>query len=354
MNKELLFLALFFSSASALFSQPSSYELWREQLSQDLIAEGISYKLEQTRELLSMLSEAFTNNADTANRTPEIIFIYNFVRELWDQPTIENIDTIDRNWLEMIETDRLAQELGLETVSTNHITMVEDAQRVMNVAERLLLLKNRSKFDAHVGTSALGNTFMALCGTAELEYSLFIVYHELAHLVHNDTLLKNELAEDQSPRYFLELPEFKRDLDDIKNYTELGKHAFDDSTSVGRRVHKVLKEYDSFWIEPEDKETYDQMLVLRGTEQRADVLAFKKLFEQNHLNSLLRVIDLYAKQTGYWSVQAIKDEHIHPSAFERALYLAGFLVSRGIDVNKALAAWYEAGTCSSFLELNNQ
>jgi hypothetical protein len=246
----------------------------------------------------------------------------------------------------------LIDEFGLLPVTSQHKKFVAYAQTLMGVNEEILVLKNQHQFDAQVGSAPSGKTYIGLCGTNDVEYNSFIVYHELAHLFHNDTLMKNQVSTGEKlSSYFLELPDFKADLDAIERYKELGKTAFDTTSLIGKRIHKVLQEYDNFWIAPEDEETYTDMLFLRGTESRADLLACKKLLEQKNIDPLLRIIDLYSKQTGYWGIQAIGDTYPHPSAFERALYIAGFLVDHGIDINEAFKKWNAEGECSSYFEL---
>ncbi len=249
----------------------------------------------------------------------------------------------------------LIEEFNLLAASNQQKALVRDAARDLGVLQDIMVLKSKSFFDAHVGTTESGRVFMGLCGTNDFEYNLITVYHELAHLINNDTVAKNQVQNgEKTSAFFLDSPEFKNDLDEIENYRCFAKNAFDQSTIIGRRINKILKEYDTFWIVPEDEGTYMDMLFLRATELRADLLACKKLYEMNNIVPILRFIDLYSNQTGYWGIQAIEDEYPHPSAFERALVMSGFLVSKEIDVNEVFKIWYDEGECSSYLELGNE
>jgi hypothetical protein len=170
------------------------------------------------------------------------------------------------------------------------------------------------------------------------------VYHELGHVVHRDHA--KSLSMDDDVLAFkdeLNRPEFKAALEKIKHYTELGKKAFDNTTNVGSRINKILAKRSTFWIEPEDKAEYTKMLYLRGKEQRADLFAIQRLYKQEKLSAILQAIRDYVIDRNYVVARGSKD--VHPSDFERALYMAGFLVDKGMDINKAFKEWELRGKC---------
>lgn len=327
----------------------SSYEGYKGKLKREWKLKGITGRPQQDAKLIRILADnlyhpsrerstsvSASKDFLSTRQQEKVLFTYNFLRESHAQPLAHSFSAMDLTWIKGREAETIRELYNLETATEAEKELVKKAQDYAGFTGPLIIFKNKIKFDAQAGVTSFGEPWIALCGTKDLNYTLFIVYHELAHLVHDDTALKSELTNGvTSSREMLARPLFKNHLRDLNRFVNLGKKAFDTTTAVGITVNDVLKEHSSFWIEPLNKDTYNEMLVLRATEQRADLFACQMLYKQNNLDPLLRVISLYAKQTGYWSVQSIGDEYPHPSAFERALYIAGFLSDKGVNLNEA-------------------
>ncbi len=180
---------------------------------------------------------------------------------------------------------------------------------------------------------------IAVCSDIpDLEILRSIIYHEMGHLVNGDLHRDDE---DSAILGWLNDVSFATDLKTIKRYTELGKTAFDCSTDTGKLINHVLSTHEIFWNKPKRLLDYKLMIALRGIEQRADLFSLQKLWEQNQLVTILTVIEQYSKS----DYIVARERSQHPSYFERALYIAGFLVDKGIDINALFKKFEEQGKC---------
>jgi Zn-dependent protease with chaperone function len=156
-------------------------------------------------------------------------------------------------------------------------------------------------------------------------------YHEFGHIVHGIEHPESfEEAQD-----LLSQPAVITDLNHIKRYMSLGKSAFDSSTQIGQYIISVLAQHEgSFW----DRSQLDadgRLLAKwsRTEEKRADLYALDNLYKHGNITAILTLFYHFGS-TEY--VIAEDDHDEHPSDFERALYIAGFLVDKGVDINHQL------------------
>ena len=281
------------------------------------------------------------NNLNELDHKKDALFAYNFLKEMLGQQTIEDANNIDTVWLkqieEIVDSYDLIESQGLEVPT--QVNLLKQAQKILKLEDEIHLWSG----PIPLSTEIKGKYHIALCQTPDLDLQLCDLYHELGHIVHKDSANTEKMLNKQMPvESLITMPDFQTDLERIKRYTRIGEKAFDASTPTGKRIKEALSQNATFWILPKDKEAYNEMVYLRGTEQRADLFACDKLLEQNNTNALLQRIATLARSSYY---VAPSEGEAHPSSLERALYTAGCLVDKGIDINKALETWHSTGLC---------
>jgi hypothetical protein len=324
------------------------YNLWKESKRAQLQKSFKTTLVQQvgilTEDIEYDLNRLAQNPSELYKR--EALYDYNFLRELLHLSPASSVDEIDKTW-----ASEVAEEVnpygtmdlhGYGVPLSGQKELIDQARKLLDIQEEIAVFSFPSMIGGASGTIK-GKPYIALCRTPDLDGHLYTIYHELGHIVHHDSQNTGlMLAGSKSPQEFLDDPEFKADIDRITRYLELGKKALDTSTDVGKRIHAILAQHATLWNPPADPQKYKEMLVERGQEERADLFALDKLFEQKNIGPLLTTIDEWSS-SNYIVAEGAQDPH--PSSIERALYIAGFLVDKGIDVNAALREWEHEGMC---------
>lgn len=300
---------------------------------------------------------------DRSNVT-ESLYPYNFLRELLGLPTKPTLQADDRAWFKTIlpelELYFLVETDQVETPSIAHKKLLEEAIQLLNIQRKVYAAQHKQPLGGTtMSRSATGLTYIALCGSPDVDTRLSVLYHELGH-VHHDDAGGIRLIEDNKtkPADLYNQPAFKDDLDAIARYLQKGIELVPtlQNTQMGKlltnylanpEVQRVFHKYGTFWIPPDYPDEYQKMIYYRGTEQRADLFALRNLLKYGMMSSILTFIDTFGIQREKPYLIAHKSKDHHPSGLERALYLLGYLADQGINVSKVLYAWENEGVCVS-------
>ena len=280
----------------------------------------------------------------------EALYIYNFIRELLNRTKAKSFSEIDQKWFSQVKKEIIpllyAEEKKYSAPTLAQAELRDQAQKLIKIEDEILAFSY-----AGAGASGWVNPgiySVALCKTPDINIQLGVLYHELGHIVHKDMENRADINIGvKTHEEFLNDPSFKADIDRITKYLQLGKKAFDKSTPVGKHIVDILSRYPElhFWTQPRKKTLRNKISYLRGNEQRADLFEIEQLLANHQLDAILQGIADYAFGSSDIPVIAHPWEDHHPSDFERALYRAGFLVDKGIDINKVFQRWYATGTC---------
>lgn len=199
----------------------------------------------------------------------------------------------------------------------------------------------------------------------DVDYSTFVLWHELGHAVHRDVSHKfsASVKKDKNYEEFLNDPLFVKDMKKVAYYTRSGMEVLDDSSELGKKIRdavakaqdqrQLAQDENPFWIRPVLPHLLKYYSYMRGTEQRADLFACRQLFNRGLINAIMRFVEslidieknpggeVYAVSESFYGF--VQDEH--PSDLERAVYIIGFLAAHGVDVNAALRDFEVRGTC---------
>ncbi len=227
--------------------------------------------------------------------------------------------------------------------TANQEELVEEAKKKLNFNESI---KIASGWPYSTIMPLSGIPFMVVCDSNKQEEQLWPVYHEMGHIVHQDSVKRRSLglwrrlvglSVKNRLENVTEKAEFRTDYAVIQGYIEVGKKAFDETTDIGQLVHQVFCEHDSLWIEPHDRENYLLACISRQQEFYADLFAVEKLLEYHEHAIILQ--DVRAKLTSKFvvaqdiSMPGMYQRADHPSDFERGLAIIGFLVNKRVDIN---------------------
>lgn len=144
--------------------------------------------------------------------------------------------------------------------------------------------------------------------------------------------------EDEVYEALLAKPDFIYDLERIEEYSNLGKSflAQEGTASLlANSMAQVLREHGIFWHKPDCALCQKKMMYKRGKEKRADLFALEKLWHNDRLDVIQANIYLHGS-SGFIEADG---SDIHPSGFERALYMIGFLASKRVDVTSLLRSF---------------
>lgn len=331
-----------------------NYRYWKKTIQTRMIDMEKNTMPQQAIHLVKLIErykEKSEQNMLHVDEKRNMLFAYNFLRELLHVDEANSLDEIDELWLghikETVEEILLLEKTYLPTHAMQ--SLVNQARKVARYEDDVIALSSKDEFGG--SSHKIGNKyFIEVCQTPDLDKRLFVVYHELAHLMHNDQE-RNKLVwfDKIEPSVFLNEPSFKTDLEKIHRYKKIGKNVLNNNSVVGRRLKEALQNKTTLWIKPKDAAVRTKWMYFRGKEQRADLFAMKTLLEQGYLSSLLTMIEYWGNPVSpeEYYVVAQFDFDEHPSNVERALYFIGFLADRGFDVNKALVQWEIEGVCVS-------
>jgi hypothetical protein len=265
----------------------------------------------------------------------KLLFFYNFLRELVDEKLAPSFELVDYAWLARAQKEAIPLAIQVEGGLLSAIAaqrhLVEQAKELLGINDQLYVFS-----EPEFGGSSK-NSFSAVCQTPDLGTGLYTVYHELGHIINQDS---KELAKirsgSKSYKDILENPYFVADMNAISRYVELGKTVFDREASFGRHVHRILEMYDSSWNLPPHVANKEEALYAKGVEKRADLFALEKLFEHDKLPAILQAIARHALYDEGDEVIVTPGTAHYPCDIERVLYMAGFLAENGIDINSAM------------------
>lgn len=340
--------------------QQQEHQLSKESLTTGWKATGHPFSITKVDDLLRLIRprlEHLEKNPKDATAQWRVFYNYNLLRELLGFSKATSFKGIDKAWIDKIYEERApfllmrTHEWTLPTLDQR--ALIKEAQEIIGLREHIIVASIPSvEPEAYSGSRSTGRTpYLALCSTPDLDIALFIIYHELGHLVRKDGMHDFDLEEGRKTyEYFLNEPMFQSDLKKIEHCLELGKEAFSnkeraEKTAIGKILYTALESKIPFWIPPKSKKAYIKSLYLRGTEQRADLFACQKLFEKKEIGPLLAFIDHEVKDIHAPNYFVIQGETKYPSHIERALYLSGFLIDKGIDIFAELTKWEKKGMC---------
>ena len=279
------------------------------------------------------------------------LYAYNFLRELLDQAPARPVTEIDRQWLDQVREEaasyQLIEQEKYQQPTTIQSYLLKQAQELLKIQDDIIPLSY-----ADMGTTTVlgpGRYGMVLCNVLSIEQLMAIIYHELGHIVNRDIETHTALSLDEKTyREVIQEPSFKSDINRIDHYREIGKKAFDRSTPIGKHITDILSDYPTLHFYPslDNEQKLQQVLYFLGREKRADLFELGSLFKNKLVDIILSHIALYA--FGWSEVPLVpQPPFTHPSDMERALYMAGFLVDKGLDINKLFQEWYAKGTCKA-------
>lgn len=293
----------------------------------------------------------------------ERLTIYNSLRETWKLPKIKSANQIDKTWLDSTALYYHTESHNLLSPSDTERQLLKKIKRLTGCKDTILL---KSKDHASSMSTSVPSNKKQVIGLKkhhDLSHTLFDLYHELCHVIHKDPM--NCFLVDfgkKEASFFLRQASMKKTARQLATYTELGKTAFGPYTRRGKIVQFLLAKFPTFWNPPQDKTVAQAHLYKRMQEIRADLFACAYLYKTGHINAILSEIEgmfpwleaesamiknddaMYENALKSMVVREETDDD-HPSHFEIMLYDVGFLVSKGIDVEKALDEWSNQGEC---------
>jgi hypothetical protein len=329
------------------------YSAWKTHI--ELEWNNKNYTLiQRLDQLVGLLKKPLPSKANLdKKREDEYLNNYNTARDLLHLPLAQSMSEVDKNFVselaEILATHKLAQTRGFHPPSPGMKELVQEAQTLMNIKDKIIILAHP---EVKGGSAALGES-LALCQMPDLDFTIYVLYHELGHLVYKDSDVYTCLKEiDLRCRDAVQMPKPK-DLLILKKYIELALTKINDQSDVGKRIINALKQlkaknlsiYDFIDKKSPGMEpplTYD-VIVRRNTERRADLYAMTNLFQRNKIDPILTGITYF--EPGEFDTKPAGGAMTHPSFLERALYTIGFLFEKGIDANAVIKNYEEQGTC---------
>ncbi len=287
-----------------------------------------------------------------AKPTPKDLHSYNLLRQLWKVTPVKTVLDMSKEWLRDMEEERMREYCNHKNPSQNQKAWLSRAQEALEVTDvKVSLGSTGQPFAANVSATALGDAYIALDESENKKFTIFTAYHECGHIANGDE--PYQVGAYKPPEVFVELFENKAITEKVALYLDKAQKHLDQKTTVGKTLHETLLRHKKLWQEPASKQEYARVLKGRIQEQKADLAAFSKLFEEKQFDVMFYIIHLWATQKGERAFVATGTEYVHPSYAERALYLIGYLIDQGIDVNGALQAYEKVrGTKSAFKDMN--
>ena len=263
------------------------------------------------------------------------LYEYNLLRELLGLSPIKSFSEISSTWVNQVaqeaEPYMYLEKTGYDLPQFGQTQLLKQAQKLLKLKQEILLFSHYD-YDmhgiSHPELTPEDKTIIALCRTPDVDEQLATLYHELGHV-----LMKTDDKE--------------TDIKKIDRYLEIGKRAFNNSTALGQHINWLLAEHTIFWAPPKDPQQKKEIAFQRNEEKLADLFEIENLFKQNQLSAILLDIANYATMQ---RSPVASPQDTYPSPFERALYMTGFLVDKGVEINKAFKEWYAKGICKQLPE----
>ncbi len=349
------------------------YAAWKKQMSEFFKTKPSL--VSQWADLFNLAAAAL-NEANIASHPHDALYPYNFLRELLGLPTVSSLEHVDKLWFKQVGREIQIFTLiefypGWELPTEAQKELILEGARLLKLRQEIVALSHPTG----ASTTNLEQAIVGICKTPDLGVRLVTLYHELGHVLHNDSqTLGNILAHKQDPVTVVNDTDFKADLEDLKKYSMLALEALPSfkNTAAGSliteamslpRVQQIIKEYGMLWIPPENQQKKDMMILRRGQEQRADLFALRQLLKLQNISAILSnlyVVQMnsyikgstpwaYKKETAegqYWFfTEGTADKH--GSNVEVTLYTIGFLIHHGFNVPQLLDEWEKQGVCLS-------
>jgi hypothetical protein len=313
--------------------------------------------------VFTAVDEQYTMNASSEKKLSptllkkikeDIVGIYNQLRSTLKLLPAKSYDDIDRSWLEYIRNEihiysPLVVSTGFKEATRAQKVLAHRAQQHCGLSNLPVITKEVVDADIYgaSGKSLLQRIKYIILGqNPDLDLLLFTLYHELAHVLHNDsdmyeeTILHQMLADDN----------LYHDIEKIDHYIEVGIKAFDATTRLGKRINERVHEYTAAKVSADHtvaqaRTENPTFFIAHCEEMRADLFALEKLFELCAIDTIIANMYWYATERN--CITPLPNDP-HPADFERALYTAGFLVEHGIDITTHVKRWESKGQCIDF------
>lgn len=275
----------------------------------------------------------------------ELLYTYTILREMLGQKVANTLEEVSKEWVQ--EVAKAAYPYAYIEQKKKYppllgtVELLTQAKEYLNLKEDIFALSDLDPKGGYSTVHKDGRYSIALPTLPDRNSRLFVLYHEIAHIIYRDVEVRQELLDHNRdvPQAFLDDPEFAKYCQLVEDYKGKALTAFDESTRVGRYALEIMSKYSSFWSVPFRPKLYRTLTLLRNQEARADLFACEKLYEQGKIEPI--VAQIAEKVLSGYIVALDYDEH--PSHFERALYMAGFLVAKGLDINQLLKEWQQEG-----------
>jgi hypothetical protein len=321
----------------------------------------------QILEDVSLHREHGLSKTDTKNRlelAAESHFnAYNLLRQRNCLATVKSAEEIDYPWVASFLTPEIVDQLFYgrqgDEPTEGQKRMVDRALEYLGFKGKIKLVRSyREGASTHLGGSdvpvihyfselqgmkANDTALVTLDANPERNRMLFYFHHEMGHAINEDVRSLTKITKGFSS-IAIEQAKIKGVLDRVDRLEALGRKAIGQSTEIGKEMSFILARHVIFWKPPKDKREYERTLLGRTMEIRADLFAADKLWGIGEIDPILQIIVSWGGD-GYIVVEGNRDEH--PSSFERALYLVGFLADKGVNVNAELERFENNPTCYS-------
>lgn len=265
---------------------------------------------------------------------------YNLLRELLHLKHISNVSNVDRKWLLGVrEAAQVYKKLGprLEALTIRQEALVQEAAKAVGVRPVVAVATQGGG-----GATMAGETpCILLPSLPDYDLQLFTAYHELGHIVHQDTHLDQDA---ELYRKLINEPPFIKDIQKFSDFVNKGKAVFDQKSKTGQLIQNKLDEDPSLALQYPEKNSF--LAFTKGKEKRADLFAIENLFKQNLIKPLLKALHEFAAKEEFEDVESFAQSS-HPPYVQRALALWGFLASKNFPINQAIKDWEEHGQCLS-------
>lgn len=337
----------------------ANYEAWKSMKSKKWEEAKVTFIGQKCNDLIAIIKPSNTDFVSQLAANKDKFYAYNFLRELLGEPIQQC--SIDEQWLSDVKKEAkrfsilnsgIWSRIQYSMPKVYQEELMQEAQIVTNLIDERVLLSGRS--------SSCTPESITIGQTADLDNMLSDIYHELGHINYGDVDLGESTQSFEKyqdgqtlENFALEHPKVNAQLDKMAQYVAQTKEKLDATSETGKQLIEEIKKTPVFWNSPQDPMLYIITAVGRARESRADLFAVEQLLRQKRLDPLLFKIHKWGLDYKDLFGRTVEDDAFdgHPSYFERALYIIGYLFSKGINVNTELKRWENFGTCTDVRKL---